>query len=170
MPNTTLQEAIKEAFVCAPADKVILDTLEIRQPSVQPPILLVRSRTELAAYDENGVPRLFRPSSFGFTLPAANEEGYRSLSLTIDNVGHEATQFIYTALSAPVAVEVVYRPYLSTDLSAPQMIPPITLFLKDLEVNAVQITAKATFMDVVNQKFPSELYTTLRFPGFSGLS
>jgi len=164
MPNDSLQDAIKEAYAIAPAGKVILDTLEIRQTGVQDPIYLVRAKQGMTALDENGNALEFEPCGFQFTLPPQNEEGFRSLNIAIDNVGRRVSAFIDAAKSDNVPVEILYRPYLSDDLSAPQMIPPLTLFLKDVQINMIQVTARATFMDIVNKKFPSELYTRGRFP------
>lgn len=164
MPNDSLQDAIKEAYAIAPAGKVILDTLEIRQTGVQDSIYLVRAKRELGAYDENGVLRVFEPAGFQFTLPPQNEEGFRSLNIAIDNVGRRVSDFINAAKSDNVPVEIIYRPYLSDDITGPQMNPPLVLFLKDVQINMMQVTARATFMDIVNRKFPSELYTRGRFP------
>ena len=69
------------------------------------------------------------------------------------------------ARSDRTPVEIIYRPYLSTDLTQSQMIPPLVLYLKDIQITAAQIVGRATFMDVVNKKFPTELYTRARFPG-----
>jgi len=164
MPNPTLQDAIKEAYVIAPAHKVPLDTLEIRQTGVQDPIYIVRASKGIQAFDENGVERFFIPVGFQFSLPPENEEGFRSLNISIDNVGRAVSDFIDAAKSEKVPVEVIYRPYLSDDLSAPQMNPPLVLYLKDIQITAAQVTGRATFMDIVNRKFPSELYTRTRFP------
>jgi len=164
MPNPTLQDAIKEAYAIAPSNKVIYDTLEIRQTGVQDVIFIVRSKKSLIALDENGVSRIFEPLGFQFTLPPQNDEGFRSLNLAIDNVGRRISDFVKIAKSQPVAVETIYRPYLSDDLTAPQMIPPLLLYLKDLQVTGMQVTARATFRDLANKKFPAELYTRDRFP------
>lgn len=161
---STYSDAIKEAFAVAPADKVIFHTLEIRQEGVQNPIYLVRSRKELSARDENGVLRTFEPSGFRFSLPPASEEGFQSLNLSIDNVGRRINGFINTAKTSKVPVKIVYRPYLSDDLSTPQMSPPLVLFLRDVSVSTVEVTGKAAFMDLVNLPFPSQLYTRTRFP------
>jgi len=131
---------------------------------VQDTIFIVRSKAELIAFDENGVERTFRPVGFQFSLPPENEEGFRSLNIAIDNVGREVSNFIKTAKSTKVPVEMTYRPYLSDDLTTPQMIPPLLLYLKDVQVNPLQVTGRATFMDVVNKKFPADLYTRARFP------
>lgn len=162
MPS--LEDAIKEAYASCPTSKVVLETLEIRQTGVQSPIFIVKSRQTLTALDENGASRTFRPCGFQITLPPQNEEGFRSLNVAVDNVGREISDFVSAAMSENVPVEVVYRPYLSDDLTRPQMDPPLVLFLKELQITASQVTARATFMDLVNRKFPSDLYTRARFP------
>jgi len=160
----TLEDAIKEAYASCPTSKVILETLEIKQTGVQSPIYIVKSRQGITANDEIGRTIVFRPCGFQITLPAQNEDGFRSLNIAVDNVGREITDFVTTAMSQNVPVEVVYRPYLSDDLTRPQMNPPLVLYLKELQVNAFQVTGRATFMDLVNRKFPTELYTRARFP------
>lgn len=164
MPNPSLQDAIKEAYAIAPSHKVILETLEIRQTGVQDPIYIVKAPRPLVANDENETERTFRPAGFQLTLPAETEEGFRSLNIAVDNIDRAVSDFVRLAKSEEVPVEVVYRPYLSDDLSQPAMNPPLVLFLKDIQVTDYQVVGRATFMDLVNMKFPSELYTRMRFP------
>lgn len=162
--NAAYTEAIQEAYALAPANKVILDTLELRQTGVQDPVYLVRARQSLTAFDEDSVERTFLPCGFQFALPPENEDGFRSLTVAIDNVKRLVRPFIAAALSSRIPVQAIYRPYLSDDLTQPQMVPPLFLYLKDLTSNDAQVTGRATFMDLVNRRFPLELYTRLRFP------
>lgn len=164
MPNPALSEAIKEAYAIAPSNKVILDTLEIRQTGVQSPIFIVRSLNPIVATDENGHDHTFQAVGFQFSLPSETEDGFKSLSISIDNVGRTVRDFIDTAKSERITVEMLYRPYLSDDLSQPQMIPPLLLYLKDIQVTPQQVTGRATFMDLINKKFPLEIYSRERFP------
>ena len=164
MPNTSLQDAIKEAYTVAPSDVIIFNTIEIRQVGVQDSVFLVKSKSPLIAYDDDSGELTFLPANFDFTLPPQNEEGFVSLNIAIDNINRVASDFVDRARSTKVPVEIIYRPYLSTDLSAPQMNPPLVLYLRDIQVTAMQVVGRATFMDVVNKKFPSELYTRARFP------
>lgn len=162
--NPSLTEAIKEAYAVAPTDLVIINTLEIRQDGVQDRIYLAQSFVDVTAKDEDGNWLVFRKSGFQFNLPPSNQEGYQSLDIAIDNIGREVTDFIQAAKSQRVVVEVLYRPYLNTDLTVPQMNPPLVLYLKDVKLDSIQVTGRATFMDIVNKKFPSELYDRERFP------
>ena len=165
MPKLNLSDAIKEAFAVCPASKVVLETLELRQLGVQDSVYLVKGHRAIVAGDENGNVRTFQPSGFQISLPPENEEGFKSLNIVIDNVDRRISTFVSTARSEKIAVEVVYRPYVSDALNAPAMIPPLILYLKDIQITTHQVVGKATFLDIVNKKFPSELYTRDRFPG-----
>lgn len=161
--NDALQEAIKEAYAVAPYNKVVIHTLQIRQTGVQSNIYISQSRRGIVANDENGVPHSFLPCGFQFTLPPSSEEGFQSLNIAIDNIDRRVSDFVELGKSSVVPIEVIYRPYLSDDLTIPQMIPPLVLYLKEVQVTNYQVVGKASFMDIVNKKFPSELYTRARF-------
>jgi len=61
--------------------------------------------------------------------------------------------------------EVYYRPYLATDLTTPQLNPPLLLFLKEISVTAQNgAQGRCTFTDIINKKFPNDYYTRTRFP------
>jgi hypothetical protein len=161
---SSYSEALKEAYAIAPASKAVLHTIEIRQTGVQQPVYIVKSRRTWEARDEDGNLLQFLPVNFDFTLPAATEEGFQSLNLTVDNIGRRASDFAEIAKTEEVPVTVIYRPYLSDDNTGPQMIPPLTLFLEDIQITELTVTGRATFMDIVNKKFPSEIYSRERFP------
>lgn len=162
--NDALTEAIKEAYAVAPSTVAIIETLEIRQEDVQLPIFLAKHHIAIEAFDENGDLHTFNPAGFQLSLPPANEEGFRSLNVVMDNVDRRLTEFIKLAKSEPVPITIIYRPYVSTDLSTPHMLPPLVLFLKEVQVVGATVTGRATFMDIVNKAFPNERYTRARFP------
>ena len=162
--NPSLEAALQEAFTIAPVDVIVYHTIQVHQTNVQDPVYLVQSSRSLVALDENGIEREFEPASFVFSLPPQTEEGFQSLNLAIDNVNQRVVDFVKTAQQHRVPIQVIYRPYVSTDLSQPQMNPPLVLFLKDVSVALFQVTGRCTFMDIVNKRFPSELYTRARFP------
>jgi hypothetical protein len=46
---------------------------------------------------------------------------------------------------------------------------PLVLFLSDVSVGIVDVSAKASFADILNCKFPNQYYTNARFPSiYSG--
>ena len=64
-------------------------------------------------------------------------------------------------------IEVTYRPYLSTDIEGPQMDPPITLVLSEVEADPLRVTGRARMLDIGNKAFPAKCYTAKDFPGLA---
>jgi len=60
---------------------------------------------------------------------------------------------------------VTYRPYLSTDINGPQMDPPLTMTLSEVEVDVFRVTGRARVLDIGNKSFPSQIYTIKKYPG-----
>lgn len=177
MPDSSLSEALKEAYASAPAGEVILHTLEFRHPLFrdelnQPaPIRVVLDHNDLEAVLEDSAPQnpgesvLFIAFSFELTLPEVQHTALPEIVITIDNVSRDIEDNLAAAVNSPYKVEVTYRPYLSTDLTGPQMDPPLTMTITQIEADDFRVTARATYGDAANKSFPSETYTAERFPG-----
>ena len=166
--NNSLNDAIKEAYALAPSTTTVLDTIEISHPSVEGGSLyLVRAIEPLTLTLETGAQKIFEPVGFQFTLPAAGENGRQDMQISIDNVDRRISDFIEKAKNYYEPVKVTYRPYLSSDLTTPQMNPPLVLSLQDVSVTVQAVSGRASFADVLNQKFPKEYYTRKRFPSLA---
>lgn len=172
MPNTTLSEAIKEAYASAPSDVVIINTLEIRHPAFTTPIrvvsdfVTVTARLEVNAPVDGGVMVDFIPFAFELTLPEVMDRGVPELQLRIDNVSREIIQNIELAMGLPEKLEITYRAFLSNDLSGgPHNDPPLHLTITSIEADAYSIQARASIADFVNKKFPNKEYDERQFPG-----
>jgi len=87
--------------------------------------------------------------------------------VTLDNVSREIVRHMDAAVATQDKIEITYRPFLSSDMEGPQMDPPLTLVLTEVEANALQVTGRARMLDIGNKAFPSETYTTKRFPGLA---
>ncbi len=169
--NSTLSDAIEEAYATAPAGEVILHTLEFRHPSFLVPLRVVHDQTDLVATLESDAPEdagdavTFTAFAFDFIPPDVDSSGaIPEITIAIDNVSRDIIAYMDQAANSNDLIEVTYRPYLSTDLSEPQMNPPLTMTIKTVEADIFRITARATFGDFVNKSFPSELYNSTRFP------
>lgn len=167
MPNTTLSAAIREAYALAPAGEVILETIQISHPSVAVPKFLVLDRQDQVFGLEDGSTAVFTACGFRMALPAAGDNGIQELDIAIDNVDQAIGDFIEQVVDSNLAVNVVYRPYLISNPNIPQMNPPLRLLLTDIVVTNVEVTGKATFGDVLNRSFPTQLYTRARFPSLA---
>lgn len=171
MPDPALSAAIREAYASAPSDVVILHTLELRHPSFDQPIRVVNDHKDLTARLEPTAPQnpgedvLFVRFAFRFSLPDVMSTGMPEIEIEIDNLAPEIISYMDTAAQTEQLIEVTYRPYLSTDLKSPQMDPPLTLVLHDVEATIFTVRGRASFGDFGNRRFPNQLYDAQRFPG-----
>ncbi|SEO64485.1 DUF1833 family protein [Nitrosovibrio sp. Nv6] len=177
MPDPTLSDAWKEAAASAPAGEVMLHTLEFRHPNFidevgQPSsIRVVLGHVDLEAKLESTAP--INPGefvtfiAFGFemTLPETRIASSPELIIAIDNVSVEIEENLALATASPYKVEVTYRAYLSTDLTGPQNIPPLTMTLAGASATDQRVEARATFGDPSNLKFPDKTYNTTDYAG-----
>lgn len=161
---SSYRDAIKEAFATAQSDVALLETIELTHPELAEPIRLVANSTDLKAQIETNQVVVFKRCAFKFRLPAAGENGHQTLTLTLDNVDRQISQFVRHAAGYHEPITVIYRPYLSNDLTYPQMDPPLMLTLSSVSMNLYQVVGKAVFADVINKKFLNQLYTRERFP------
>ena len=171
MPDPTLTEAIKEAYAVAPRGAIIYHTLEIWHSDFSAPIRVVRDWADLVATLEADAPRnpgeevTFVKYAFDFVKPEVGPDSIPSMQITIDNVDRLIAASIEAALGSTEFVTVIYREYLSSDLTAPQNDPPITLQVTDVTVDMFRITATCGFPDLMNRKFPTTEYSAEAFPG-----
>jgi len=172
-----LSEALKEAYASNPVGQVIVETLEFRHPAFvddngNPAAFRVVNQNEdvfatleVTAPLQGGQTVQFQAFAFDVQLPGFQEGETPTLKITIDNVGRELTAQLEAATSSQAPVEVTYRPYLLTDLTGPQMDPPITMEVLSASVSLLQIEFDCSLDDVSNVAFPRRLYTPDAFPG-----
>lgn len=164
MPSS-YTDALKEAFASAPTNIIIYETLEIRHSSLPgDTIYLVKDIVSLTATLEDASEVTFEPAPFAMKLPSAAENGKQDLNIKIDNVDRRVSDFVIAAAEYEDPIYILYRPYLSTDLTTPQLNPPLTLILKEISMDILSVSARASFFDLINKNFPSILYTRSSFP------
>jgi hypothetical protein len=159
--------AYREALARADTSNVMLDTLEISTDfdiTGLAPVYMVQAPDEYELGLETGGTAVFEPIAFRFTLPGQNDQGVRSINIAIDNVDKRIGDWLDAVSSYDVLATVVWRPYLTSDLTMPQMDPPLRLTLSDIRRTAYEVTGRATVADIVNLKFLRSLYLRSRFP------
>ena len=173
MTDTTLSQALREAYASAPANIVIYHTLELRHPAFSTPIRVVRDYVDLAARLESsatvdaGALVTFTRFAFDFTKPEVSSVGVPQITITMDNVDRAIVANIEAALTTTDLVQVTYREYISSDLSGPQNNPPISMTIMSVTADVFKVTAVAGFPNLMNRRFPSQEYSTEVFPGLA---
>ena len=125
------------------------------------------ARLEADAPKDAGRMVPFVALAFDLELPPVDAAPVPEIAVTLDNVSREIVRHLDAAATSLERIEVTYRPYLSTDLEGPQMDPPITLTLTEVEVDVFRATGRARMLDIGNRAFPAETYTAKRFPGLT---
>lgn len=172
MPDTTLSATITEAYAVAPvAEGVILVALEIDHPTFVTPIRIVNDTADLVATLEADAPRdpgaevTFIAFDFRVKPPEINTSGTPQLVIEIDNVTREILAYVETAMSSTELLTVIYRVFLTSDLSGPQNNPPLALTISAISADLMRVRAVAGYGDFVNRKFPNAEYSAEVFPG-----
>ena len=171
MPDAALTQALKEAYAAAPSNVVILHTLELRHPNFTQPARVVNDHNDLLARLEASAPEnpleyvTFQAFAWQMTLPGIDESASPEIVLVLDGVSDQIVKQLELAKQSQDVIEVTYRPFLSTDLSAPAMNPPLTLVMTQVTADSMRVTARVTYQDLANRAFPGIDYTAERFPG-----
>ena len=173
MSDGTLSQAIKEAYASAPANVVIYHTMELWHPAFPTPIRVVRDYADLTATLESTAPRnaseavTFIAFNFDFTKPEVSAAGIPQITITMDNVDRSIVANIEAALGSTELVSVIYREFISTDLSSPQNNPPLSMTIMSVTADVFKVTAVAGFPNLMNKRFPTTEYSTEVFTGLA---
>ena len=108
----------------------------------------------------------FMAVMFDFAEPEQSSAGAMpTFDVSIDGVSGVIAREIKAAAETLDVIEVTYRPYLNTDLTAPHMAPPLTAKLTDVQATLTRVTGRCGFDDLTNKRFPALLYTAENTPG-----
>jgi hypothetical protein len=154
---------LERVFASAGAE-VVIPTLELTCSAWSAPILLCNGWQDHTCVTEDGRTLTFAASGIQIALPRRDTAGTQVLTFAVDNVSGEAQQRIDQAIDAGQRVHLVFRHYVSTDLSAPAE-RPMRFVVREatMEGSAVQISA--AFYDAINTAWPRTYYTASFAPG-----
>lgn len=170
MPDSTLSQAIKEAYASRP-EKMTYHTLEIYHPNFTEPIRVVRDREDLLAILEADAPRdpatqvTFVGFQFDIVPPDVSDAGAPVCKIEMDNVSREILANVKLAMTSTEAISVIYRAYEENDLTGPANDPPLELTLLSISATPFRISATAGLLNFNNKKFPGMSYDATTFPG-----
>ncbi|QQM14085.1 DUF1833 domain containing protein [Vibrio phage pVco-14] len=162
---SNLSEALRESYAIGGGAAEYYETLEIYHPNLKQSIFIVKAMHPIRATLEDGRVVDFMPVGFKVKLPSASTYGNVNLDFVVDNTEGVAMSYINDTARSRTPPEITYRPYLKSDLSVPQMVPPLRMFAKTPRVTEQAIFIRASFFDLTNKDFPNEFYNRQRFPG-----
>lgn len=140
-----------------------LFTVEIIDSELES-IFLVNDTRPHSLPIETGATANFETRGFKLRFAGSGENGLQNLSITIDDIDRKVSQFVARAKTFNTPIELVFRVYLSDDLSQQQNNPPTILYLGSTSSSSEGFSASATTLDVVNSPFPNAYYKLENFP------
>ena len=146
---------------------MILHTLGLTHPDWSTPVYLVRDHQDFTAKLEDGQEVTFTAAAFEITLPELKTSSVPQIRVVLDNVSGEIFPLIDAAATSGSKVTMTYRPYLSTDTTAPQTDPPLELILSEITATTYQIAARAHLSDKGRRAFPAQNYALKNFPALA---
>lgn len=166
--GVSLSEAYAEAIASAPAARVVFHTYEITHSSFSERILIVNDYQPLTATLETGEEVEFVPCPVLVDSPEQSDNGASpSIDVQIDGVSGILAARLDAALGSYEKIGIIERIYVSDDTSAPASMPPLSLTLRDVEVNETTVKASAAYDDPVNKGFPAKDYNIREYPGLT---
>lgn len=154
---------IERVYASAPADQVVLATLEILVPSFDP-IRVVAAYEDLTSTLETAETVIFKAGPFEYREPRKDTSGNQTLTFAIANVTGEAQEAVEAALELDVEVPINYRVFLSSDLTAPAK-APYKMILRGGTFEGMMVQIEAGYFDLLNHQWPRKRYLAEQFPG-----
>ena len=158
---------LNRVYASAPTDAVLLQTLDIRVTG-QDPVLLCNGFSEVTATLETMEQVTFEPGNLVIKLPKKGDTGQQSLNFGIWNATGRAQEVVAAALEAGEQVPVIYREFLLSDLSAPQA-APLPFVMIGGEFNGLELQIEASYYDIMNTRWPRQIYDSNNAPGIKYL-
>lgn len=167
----TYDDATREAYAAAPANTVLLDTLEFLNDGFTQPLRVVNNTESVSATLEIDAPAdpgdsvLFVAVPFRLELPEVGS-GTSDMSIEIDNVAEEINTALTLASASNSKTTVLYRGCEVVDGVA-RLGQRWVMTLTEGTANVFTARAAANFGDTVNWPFPGKDYTATEYPGLA---
>lgn len=158
--------AIAVVYASAPASEVIISTLEIRIPGLDP--LRVAGDYESHNLGVDGVLQFFEAGPLSIALPARDATGQQTLKFGVSGVSGRAQQYVDAALASEDVSTMIYREYLASDPSAPAR-RPVTMTITGGSFQGADAIFEGSYYDLLNAAWSRERYTQDTAPGIQYL-
>ena len=155
---------ILQRLYASGGDAVLIPTIELLCAAWDEPLRICHGFDDVTALDEDGASKHYRAGAIEIALPKRDTSGTQVLVFAIDNVTGSAQRLLDQALEASARVQLVYRQYVATDLSAPAD-RPLRFEVRDVTMEGGVVQVSAAFFDLINTAWPRKYYTADFAPG-----
>jgi len=147
--------------------EVIIETLQITAGNET--YYLCKGWEDITARDEEGRELTFTACGIDIALPARNADGTQDLNFAISNIDGVVSNTIRKAIASQKSASLIYRHYISTDVTAPAS-RPFRFKIKSGHWTATEVQITAGYMNILDTAWPRNRYTLPEYPGLRYLS
>lgn len=131
-------------------------------------VVLCNGYRDLQITTEHGVNLSAVATDMQLSLPTKDATGSQKLRFALGNIRGEVSRLARQAISDSQGIRLIYRSYMSSDLSAPAENPlHMTVTAVTEQAGTVDITAG--FFDLIDTQFPRDIYDSEFAPGLKYL-
>lgn len=156
--------SILDRLYASGGPEVIIPTIEITCDAWDVAIQVCSGFDDILAITEDGRELVFTAAGIDVALPKRDNNGSQSLQFAISNVTGIAQDLIDKALDAEARMLLTFRQYISSDLNAPAE-RPLYLTVTSGQMQGPTLQVTAGFYDLINTKWPRDVYSTKFAPG-----
>lgn len=168
-----ISEELRQIYAGTNTTKKYIETLEFSHSAFSV-VDGSKSRFLVNDFDEwqfrldktSATTQTFKALPFMVKLPKQDDGGLHEFSVSLANPGRPLMSDLESALTASnEGIACIYRVYLDTLGSFPELDPPIRSTITDVVATLNDVTITATRFNVLGRQFPSEVYSVNKFPG-----
>lgn len=155
--------SILEELYASGGGDVILSTFEIFSSAFEPIIFVADYQDHVITTEDSRV-LTAQQASIQIAEPKRDANGSHNIRFAIGGVRAESSNIVRRAIRAQAQVNLTYRRYLYSDLTAPAE-EPYFLIVRKAQFYDDVIQVDAGLFDLIDLKYPREVYNSVNAPG-----
>ena len=162
-----MTDEIKQQYITANPDKVIIDTIELKYPNNLGIWRLCLYPTTITKKIEDGSTVEFKPFNFKVGFPKEDDNINYSFPVVLDASDASIYEELLNYLAqSNESVDYIYRSYFedSDEIQFSTSIIPYKLYNPSLDFSKNSLTFKGGLPDFINQTLSSKKYNKVDFP------
>lgn len=149
-------------YASAPTDQIAVATLRITTPGL--PEIRLCDGFEDFNFGIDGALYPFEACQLAINLPAKNTSGQQTLGFGTGGIVDLAQQCVDAAIAADTVITLVFAEYFLSDRMNPTS-RPLIMTLQGGQFAGDDMQFEGSYQDLLNLRWPREMYTTESAPG-----
>ena len=164
-----ISEELKAVYATAPTDRHYVECMSLAHPAFDNGVRNITNHNGgWVGLHEDGYQIAYEYAPFAAIPPKAADEAAINMQVAIDNASRTLIAELEKLAQFPSQpINVTYRVYLSSDPLVLQNDPPLKLSVSSVTASQDVVTFAATLTNLRDRPFPSQLYTTVLYPGLA---